>query len=126
MTVEQKKQEFEKYRVNVKELRRFAEAYRMYGDVSDAIATLSTDIAKKTGKELEREKVKLCKKVSTMLKEKRAIEKEIDKVKDGNEALILRYRYIDGYGWEEISELLDYSPRNIHYMHNRALNSIAQ
>ena len=126
MTVEQKKEKFEKYRLNVKELKRFAEAYRMCQDVGVAIATLDTDIAKKTEKELEKEKTELCKKVSKILKEKRAIEKEIDKVKDGNEALVLRYRYIDGYGWEQISELLDYSPRNVHYMHNRALNSIAQ
>ena len=126
MTVEEKKQKFEHYRLNVKELKRFAEAYRMYKDVGDAIATLDTDIAKKTEKELEKEKTELCKKVSKILKEKRAVEKEIDKVKDGNEALILRYRYIDGYGWEQISEMLDYSTRNIHYMHNRALSSIAQ
>lgn len=126
MTVEQKKEKFEKYRLNVKELKRLAEAYRMYNDVGDAIATLGTDIAKKTEKELEKEKTELCKKVSKILKEKRAIEKEIDKVKDGNEALVLRYRYIDGYGWEEISELLDYSPRNIHYMHKRALSAMVQ
>lgn len=126
MTVKQKKELFEHYRVNVKELQRFTEAYRMYRDVGAAIATLDTNIAKKTAKDLEHEKTALCKKVSKILKEKRAIEKEIDKVKDGTEALVLRYRYIDGYGWEQISELLDYSPRNIHYMHNRAMNSIAQ
>ncbi len=126
MTVEQKKEKFEKYRLNVKELKRFAEAYRMCQDVGVAIATLDTDIAKKTEKELEKEKTELCKKVSKILKEKRAIEKEIDKVKDGNEALVLRYRYIDGYGWEQISELLDYSPRNIHYMHKRALSAMVQ
>lgn len=126
MTAEQKKQKFEQYRTNVKELKRFAEQYRIYNDVGDAIATLGTDIAKKTEKELEEEKINLCKKVSKILKEKRAIEKEIDKVKDGNEALILRYRYIDGYGWEQISELLDYSPRNVHYMHKRALSAMVQ
>ncbi len=96
----------------------------MYHDVGAAIATFGTDFAEKTEEEIQREKIKLCKKVSAILKEKRAIEKEIDKVKDGNEALVLKYRYIDGYGWEQISELLDYSPRNVHYMHNRALSSI--
>jgi len=49
----------------------------------------------------------------------------IDKVKDASEALLLRYRYINGYGWEEISELMNYSPRNIHYLHKKALKAVA-
>lgn len=109
----------------MKELKRFAEHYRMFHDISMALSTLGTPIASKTEQEIDDEKVRLCKKVSTILKEKRAIEKEIDNVNDASEALLLRYRYIDGYGWEEISELMNYSPRNLHYMHKKALLSVA-
>lgn len=119
------KEKLEKYRVNVKELKRFTEEYRMYRDLGTVIGTFGTVLSDKTGNELELEKTRLCKKVSAILKEKRAIEKEIDNVKDAGEALLLRYRYIDGYGWEEISELMNYSPRNIHYMHKKALHSVA-
>jgi len=119
------KEKFENYRINIKELKRFAEEYRMFCDLERAIKTFKTELADKTRYELEEEKTRLCKKVSRILKEKRAIEKEIDNVKDGNEAMILRYRYIDGYAWEEISELMNYSPRNIHYMHKKALMEIA-
>ena len=97
----------------------------MMRDLGVLIGAFGTDISEKTQKELEEEKIKLCQKVSTFLKEKRAIEKDIENVKNANEALLLRYRYIDGYGWEEISELMNYSPRNIHYMHKKALLSVA-
>ena len=118
------KEKFENYRMNIKELKRFTEEYRMFRDLGAAIGTFG-ELSHKTNDELEEEKTRLCKKVSRILKEKRAIEKEIDNVKDGNEAMLLRYRYIDGYGWEEISELMNYSQRNIHYMHKKALTSIA-
>lgn len=119
------KQKLEEYRLNLKELKRFTEEYRMMRDLGVAIDTLAPKYSQKTKEELEAEKINLCKKVSKYLKEKREIEKEIDNVDDASEALLLRYRYIDGYGWEEISELMNYSPRNIHYMHKKALLSVA-
>ncbi|MBO5734251.1 MAG: DUF1492 domain-containing protein [Clostridia bacterium] len=119
------KQKLEEYRLNLKELKRFTEEYRMMRDLGVAIDTLAPKYSQKTKEELEAEKINLCKKVSKYLKEKREIEKKIENVHDASEALLLRYRYIDGYGWEEISELMNYSPRNIHYMHKKALLSVA-
>ena len=119
------KEKLEDYRINLKELKRFAEHYRMFHDISMALSTFDNAIAKRTEAEIDKEKVRLCKKVSTLLKEKRAIEKEIDNVNDASEALLLRYRYIDGYGWEEISELMNYSRRNLHYLHKKALSTVA-
>ena len=118
------KQKLENYRANLKELKRFTEEYRMYRDLGVVVGGFKTFCKDKTQKELISEETRLCKKVSTILKEKRAIEKEIENVKDASEALLLRYRYIDGYGWEEISELMNYSPRNIHYLHKKALKVI--
>ena len=119
------KENLEDYRINLKELKRFADHYRMFHDISMALSTFDNAIAKRTEAEIDKEKVRLCKKVSTLLKEKRAIEKEIDNVNDASEALLLRYRYIDGYGWEEISELMNYSHRNLHYLHKKALTAVA-
>lgn len=110
--------------MNLKELKRFVEEYRMYRDLGIVVGGFKALSGKDTQTDLLAEEDRLCKKVSTILKEKRAIEKNIDKVKDASEALLLRYRYIDGYGWEEISELMNYSPRNLHYLHNKALKSV--
>lgn len=126
MSIGEKKEKFEKYRVNLQELKRFAREYKMLEDLTRILSPADTEESEKTLKNLGREKVKLCKKVNNILKEKRAIEKEINSVKNGAEAMLLRYRYIDGYDWEEICELLNYSPRNIHYMHKRALTTLAK
>jgi len=118
------KKRLENYRINAKELKRFTEEYRMYRDLGIAVGSFHSLISKETEEDLEQEKTNLCKKVSRILKEKRAIEKEIENVKNASEALLLRYRYIDGYGWEEISEFMNYSPRNLHYMHKKALSAV--
>ncbi len=119
------KKRLEDYRINAKELKRFTEEYRMYRDLGIVLGEFGTFLSKKTETELEQEKTRLCKKVSKILKEKRAIEKEIDNVENASEALLLRYRYIDGYGWEDISEFMNYSARNLHYMHKKALQAVA-
>lgn len=126
LITERKKESFERYRINLKELKRFAREYKMLEDLVRILSPADSKETKITIENLGEEKVKLCKKVNRILKEKRAIEKEIDNVKDGAEAMLLRYRYIDGRDWEEISELLNYSQRNIHYIHKRALEQIAK
>lgn len=126
MSAGEKQKKFEKYRVNLKELKRFAKEYKMLEDLTKILSPADSSESKSTLKNLGEEKLKLCKKVNSILREKRAIEKEIDSVKNGAEAMLLRYRYIDGCDWEEISELLNYSPRNIHYMHKKALNTLVK
>ena len=126
MKIATKKEKLERYRVNLQELKRFAREYKMLEDLVRILSPADTKETKATLKNLGNEKVKLCRKVNSVLKEKRAIEKEIDKVKNSTEAMLLRYRYIDGKEWEEISELLNYSERNIYYMHKKALDSVAE
>ena len=125
LSFDEKKEKLENYRVNLKELKRFAKEYRMLSDLTRILSPADTKETKNTIENIGKEKLKLCKKVNNILKEKRAVEKEIDNVKDTAEAMLLRYRYIDGCDWEEISELLNYSPRNIHYMHKKAMEKIA-
>lgn len=43
---------------------------------------------------------------------------------DAEARMVLRLRYIDGLAWEEICVQRSYSWRNIHYIHNRALDTI--
>lgn len=126
MSVDKKKEKFENYRVNLKELKRNAKEYRMLSDLTKILSPADDKETKNTIESLDKEKLRLCRKVKNILKEKREIEKEIDSVKNGTEAMLLRYRYIDGCDWEEISELLNYSPRNIHYMHKKAMREIAE
>ena len=38
--------------------------------------------------------------------------------------LLMRYKYIDGLTWEEIAVKMNYSYRNICYLHGKALNKI--
>lgn len=126
MSFDEKKEKFENYRVNLKELKRSAKEYRMLSDLTKILSPADDRETKSTIENIGKEKLRICKKVKSILKEKRAIEKEIDNVKNGTEAMLLRYRYIDGCDWEEISELLNYSTRNIHYMHHKALKEIAE
>lgn len=126
LSLDKKREKFENYRVNLKELKRFVKEYRMLSDLTNILSPADTKETKCTLDNIGKEKLRLCKKVNNILKEKRAIEKEIDNVKNGAEAMLLRYRYIDGCDWEEICELLNYSPRNVHYMHKKALNEIAK
>ena len=126
MSVDKKKEKFENYRVNLKELKRNAKEYRMLSDLTKILSPAGDKETKNTIESLDKEKLRLCRKVRNILKEKREIEKEIDSVNNGTEAMLLRYRYIDGCDWEEISELLNYSPRNIHYMHKKAMREIAE
>lgn len=125
MTTEEKKRCLENYRTEQKELKRFAKEYGCMLDLERLIGTGSTKTAKTAQNDIQAEKIRLCKSVSRILKHKRKIEQEIDRLEDGTQALILRYRYIDGLNWEEISEQLNYSFRSVHYMHNKALRDIA-
>ncbi len=121
MNIDEKKKRFEKYRIDLKELKRFAREYKMLEELTAILSPANNKETKEVMEDLGREKIRLCKKVKDILQEKRAIEKEIDNVKNGQASMLLKYRYIDGKDWEEISELLNYSQRNIHYMHKKAL-----
>lgn len=48
---------------------------------------------------------------------------EIDKIEDVVERALLRYRYIKGYTWEQISEELGYSIAQVYRIHKRAFKS---
>lgn len=48
----------------------------------------------------------------------------LDKIDDAEELAVLHKRYIEFKRWEQISEEMGYSQRNVTYIHGRALLSI--
>lgn len=48
---------------------------------------------------------------------------KINKVEDFNERMVLRYRYILNYTWEQISEKMGYSTRQVIRIHGEALKN---
>lgn len=70
---------------------------------------------------------KLQEKIDTALakciEKKLEIEEALNCIEDGEEARILRYRYIRFMRWEEICGELNYSSAQIHRIHSKALNN---
>ena len=52
------------------------------------------------------------------------IEEALWKMEDPEEARVLRFRYIYFMTWEEISETMNYSARQIHYIHKNAIKNL--
>ena len=48
----------------------------------------------------------------------------INAVKNTDERLLLKLKYINFYSWEEISREMNMSLRNLHYIHSSALNNL--
>lgn len=125
LTVADKKKKLENYRAEKKDLMRFAAAYHALLQLDETIGPTDSRFAEDAKQDIAKEKMRLCRAVSSLLKEKRSIEHSIDDLPNANYALLLKYRYIDGCTWEEIAEQMNYSFRSVHYMHQKALEDIA-
>ena len=55
---------------------------------------------------------------------KKEIRDVINKLENVNEKLVLKYRYLMFFQWEEICDKMHYSPRQIHRFHDSALENI--
>lgn len=64
------------------------------------------------------------KKQDKLFKQQMKIEKCIDKLEDSIDRNILRLKYIDGYTWERICVMLNYSWNGIHKKHRKILEKI--
>ena len=51
------------------------------------------------------------------------ISRKIEEMQDETESLLLRYRYIQGLKWEDIAVKMEYSWKQIHRIHGKALNN---
>lgn len=57
-------------------------------------------------------------------KETLAIEQAIEGLKDPRLRLLMRYKYMDGYKWETIADLMHYEVRWLYILHGQALQEI--
>ena len=74
----------------------------------------------------EKVSAKYEKQLKIYLAETLAIEKAIDGVQDPRLQLILRYKYMDGYKWETIADLMHYEVRQIYRLHGVALRALRE
>lgn len=68
--------------------------------------------------EIERD---INEKISHLVDLKMEIGNAIDKMDNPDEQLLLRYRYLEKRGWDEIASLLHVSERTVHRIHGTAL-----
>ncbi len=62
--------------------------------------------------------------ITDSCKIKLEIEEMLWKLDDPEEARVLRFRHIYFMTWEEISETMNYSNRQIHYIHKNAIKNL--
>lgn len=55
---------------------------------------------------------------------RREITAAINGLEDGNQARVLRYKYINGYAWTDIQRRMNYSPGGLFNLHSRALDNL--
>lgn len=72
--------------------------------------------------EIERE---IAAKVSYLVGLREEINAAIDKLESREEQLLLRYRYLDNFSWEEIGRMLCVSLRTVHRIHGSALQKFS-
>lgn len=84
----------------------------IYGNTEEIIAKI-VDLENRINVDIDR-----------LIDLKAEISEVIEAVKDAQERLLLRYRYIDGKTFEEIAVMMEYSWRHIHRLHSQALSSV--
>ena len=62
-------------------------------------------------------------KLAELAAEQLAIEQAIEPL-DTVYRMLLRYRYIDGLKWDDVCDKMNYSWRQTHYLHGRALQQL--
>ena len=63
--------------------------------------------------------------VAYLVRLKEEINAAICMLENRDEQLVLRYRYLDGFTWEEISRMLNVSLRTVHRIHGSALQNFS-
>ena len=64
-------------------------------------------------------------KLAELAAEQLAIEQAIEPL-DTIYRMLLRYRYIDGLKWDDVCDKMNYSWRQTHYLHGRALQQLRE
>lgn len=59
-----------------------------------------------------------------LLAQRAEIVKAIESIQDKRQRDVLRYLYINGFSWPEVSAWTGYDKRYVHRLHNRAVDSL--
>lgn len=51
------------------------------------------------------------------------VQQRIEEMEDEQEKMLLTYRYLRGFKWEDIAEEMNYSWQHLHKIHNKALGN---
>lgn len=62
--------------------------------------------------------------IADLIDLRKQIHDAIDAVSDLNQKLVLRYRYIENYSWEQVADNLNYSMTSIYEFHRKGLKNI--
>lgn len=71
--------------------------------------------------ELEQE---IDREINKLIDLKKEIKKAIDNVKNDNYRMVLEYRYLCGFSWEDIAKAMNYAVRHITRLHGLALREL--
>lgn len=102
----------------------------MYGPKTQQLTGMPSGASADMGSTLERVVIKHTElveryraKLAELTAEQLEIEKAIESL-DGTARVLMRHRYIEGLTWEEVCVRLNYSWRQTHRLHRRALEQL--
>ena len=64
-------------------------------------------------------------KVTQLMQVREEISTAIEKLENREEQLVLRYRYLDNFSWEEIARMMNMSRRTVFRVHGAALENFS-
>ena len=73
---------------------------------------------------LERLQREIDRRIEAVAEQTLAAERSIDAVKDVNQREVLRYRYLNGWDWQEIARRMNYSTDWVKHIHGQALKAM--
>lgn len=133
-TIERKKQQLKAYIQDKKKLKSLnQQKAELEEKIKSVKAILYSDMPKGSTKKtdlsdymvkLERMDERIDDKIKNINDGFLNIEEAISGLGDGDESEIIRMRYIEGKKWEEISKKTEYTTRQVHNIHGKALKNI--
>lgn len=135
MTIEEKKAVLMRYRESERRIARMLEEKRRWAEKAAAISPVYSDMPRppKGGRsdriqdavcsiaDLERD---IAREIGAQVRLRRRVERAVNRLEDDRLRDVVRYRYVDGYTWERIAEVMCYSPMQVCRLHAKALAAI--
>lgn len=101
------------------------QAIRYDGIRVDSTSSGEAPFVKRIEKVIELEE-KINNEIDSLVDLKEKIRATIEKVANPDLKLLLLLRYVNHMSWEEIAVKMNYTVRNIHFMHSNALKEVQQ